>query len=216
MIIIFCSRSPVGFRIRQLAQRRFNMRTLFSVAFAVSFAARCAGTAAAPPERESNYSGELFTSDYFNVTDKPVLGNGHVAYVPFADSIYMNGLYNGNGDSTHRARIPNYANIYFERCGSPASDLNKLRCTYELDMQQAVFRSRADFEDGSFSAEHIQYAHRHFDAAIVSAFTLRRSPTHGPGTRVQIMSSPNRISANFGNHFRRFSARTEASIGRLE
>lgn len=157
------------------------MRTLFSVAFAISFTARCGSAAAAQPERESNYNGELFTSNYFNVTDKPVLGNGHIAYVPFADSIYLNGLYNGNGDNTHRARVPNYANIYFERCGSFASDLNKLRCTYELDMQQAVFRARADFENGSFSAEHIQFAHRHFDAAIVSTFTLRRSSSTGSG-----------------------------------
>lgn len=155
------------------------MRTLFSIAFAISFTAHYISTISTLDE--SNYISELFTDDYFNVKDKPVLGNGHVAYVPFTDSIYMNGLYNGVNESTHRARIPNYANIYFDRCGSFTSDLNKLRCKYELDMQFAVFRTKADFENGTISVEHIQYAHRYYDSVIVNMFKLWRNDANNRG-----------------------------------
>lgn len=118
------------------------------------------------------------TNDYFNVTDKPVLGNGHIAYIPFGDSIYMNGLYNGQNDNTHRARIPNYANIYIENCGSFTLDLNKLDCAYELSVQQAVFRTiKSYFDDmtNNITVEHIQYAHRFFDSAIVNTIYVKRN-----------------------------------------
>lgn len=155
------------------------MRTLFSIIFAISFTAYYVSTIASPVE--SNYIGELFTNDYFNVTDKPVLGNGHIAYIPFNDSIYMNGLYNGINDNTHRARIPNYANIYFDRCGSFTFDLNKLQCIYALNMQQAVFYTKADFENGTISIEHIQFVHRYYESVIVNKFVLQRIDANSHG-----------------------------------
>ncbi|CAF2078358.1 unnamed protein product [Rotaria magnacalcarata] len=43
----------------------------------------------------------------------PYVGNGHVATVVFSDFIYMNGLYNGDNGTSHRARIPSTLNWQF-------------------------------------------------------------------------------------------------------
>ncbi|CAF0972643.1 unnamed protein product [Rotaria sp. Silwood1] len=43
----------------------------------------------------------------------PYVGNGHVATVVFSDFIYMNGLYNGENGTSHRARIPSTLNWQF-------------------------------------------------------------------------------------------------------
>ena len=39
------------------------------------------------------------------------VGNGHIATVVYSDTIYMNGLYNGERGESHRARIPSYINV---------------------------------------------------------------------------------------------------------
>lgn len=135
-------------------------------------------------EKEENFQEEnhIFDSfNFWNVSDKPVMANGHVGFIPYGDTIYMNGLYNGNEGTSHRARIPNYANIQFETCSrsslstSMASDLNKLpQCSYALDIFNAIFRARANFNNGHFNVEQIQYAHRYYDRAIVNRIRLQR------------------------------------------
>lgn len=123
------------------------------------------------------------TNNFFNVSDKPVLANGRIGYVPYGDSIYMNALYNGRGGSSHRARIPNFANIHFEHCGSPTLTLdpNKLACSYSLDVHQGVFRTNVKFHNGDFSVEQTQYAHRYFDSVIVNSLQLKRNAADATG-----------------------------------
>lgn len=41
----------------------------------------------------------------------PSIGNGHIATVVHSDTVYMNGLYNGNGSTSTRARIPAYISV---------------------------------------------------------------------------------------------------------
>lgn len=134
---------------------------------------------------------------YFDVVDKPALSNGHVTFVPFSDSIYMNGLFNGyRRTSSHRARIPNFANIYFESCG-PARTADKSLCTYTLDTQQALFQTNANFFDGNVMVEHTQYAHRYFDRVIVNTIELRRKSTAVNGSCSFARDAMNTISVNF-------------------
>lgn len=122
-----------------------------------------------------NKSNTIFeTNEYISVTDKPVLANGHVGYVPYSDSIYMNGLYNGYKGSSHRARIPNYANIYFEQCNGYESNSN-LSCTYGLDIQHALFLTQAKFNGGDFEVEQIQYTHRYYDTVIINQIMIKRN-----------------------------------------
>lgn len=123
----------------------------------------------------------LDSINFWNVSDKPVMANGHVGFIPYGDTIYMNGLYNGYGGRSHRARIPNYANIQFETCSRSASmvsDLNKLsyepQCMFTLDIFNGIFRTQANFDNGHFTVKQIQYAHRYFDRAIVNRIEVQR------------------------------------------
>lgn len=134
-------------------------------------------------EASENANNRVFAAPtYFDINDKPVLANGHIDYVPFGDSIYMNGLFNGYiKTSSHRARIPNFANIYFECCGS-ANTANKSRCSYKMDAQRALFQTNADIFGGNVTVEHIQYAHRYFDRVIVNTIELNSKYIVANGT----------------------------------
>lgn len=140
-----------------------------------------AGTAICWPARAHPPAADICENNYiFNVNnlrnshdiEMPVLANGHIAFVPDGNSIYMNGVYNGFMGESHRARIPNLAQIQFEPCGwmNAAPE-----CTYTVDMRRAVFAISTDFTDGGVTVEQIQYAHRHFDRAIVNQITIRRN-----------------------------------------
>lgn len=117
--------------------------------------------------------GTFVSNDFWNVTDRPVLANGHIGFVPFGDSIYMNGLYNGYKGDSHRARIPNYANVQFEPCTRDANDSKT--CSYEFDIYNGVFRTQVQLNDGLFDVEHIQYAHRYHETAVVNQIRLKRN-----------------------------------------
>lgn len=136
-----------------------------------------------PSEAIQSHNNRIFESHtYFDVLVKPMLANGHVGYVPFSDSIYMNALFNGYiKKSSHRARIPNFANIHFESCGS-ARTANKSRCLYTLDAQRALFQTNADFLDGNVTVEHIQYAHRYYDQVIVNTIKMKRKTAVANGS----------------------------------
>lgn len=51
-----------------------------------------------------------------NASSLPVLSNGQIGFVLFSDTIYVNGFYNGDKGLSHRARIPNYANLQLNEC----------------------------------------------------------------------------------------------------
>lgn len=130
-----------------------------------------------------NKSNTIFeTNNYATVTDKPVLANGHIGYIPYSDSIYMNGLYNGYKGDSHRARIPNYANIYFEQCNGYESNSN-LSCTFGLDIQRGLFQTQAKFNNGDYVVEQIQYTHRYYDTVIVNQITLKRNTVNRNGKK---------------------------------
>lgn len=116
-------------------------------------------------------------------SDKPVITNGHIGYIPFSASIYMNGLYNGFRETcTYRARIPNFANIFFENCGSSHTiEYTNSSCTFEMDIQRALFATRAILLNGSIAVEHNQYAHRYYDKAIVNTIELKRNTAENNG-----------------------------------
>lgn len=121
----------------------------------------------------SNRDGIFESTDYWAIADKPVLANGHIGFIPYGDSIYMNGLYNGYTDNSHRARIPNVGNVQFEPCIREHSAMGS-SCIYAMDIYNGVFRTSANVSAGQFSVEHIQYAHRYYDLAIVNHIKINR------------------------------------------
>lgn len=119
--------------------------------------------------------GVFESTNYWEIVDKPVMANGHIGFIPYGDSIYMNGLYNGYKDNSHRARVPNYASVQFEPC-SRAHFTTTIKCSYAMDIHNGLFRTSTDLGngDGQFSVEHIQYAHRYYDNAIVNHIKIKR------------------------------------------
>lgn len=117
--------------------------------------------------------GIFESTDFWNVIDKPVLANGHIGFVPYGNSIYMNGLYNGFKGDSHRARIPNHANVQLTPCSQHRKDSEE--CSYALDIYNAYFRTSVELMDGLFTAEHIQYAHRYHKTALVNQIRLKRN-----------------------------------------
>lgn len=125
-------------------------------------------------------SGVFEASNFWHVNDKPVLSNGNIGFVPYGDSIYTNGLYNGFKDDSHRARIPHYANIQFEPCTHRTKSANE--CSYALDIYNGVFRTKTQLSnDDVFTVEHIQYAHRYFDSVLVNQIRVKRNKNTSNG-----------------------------------
>lgn len=141
--------------------------------------------------QQSNGDGVFKSANYWNIDDKPVMSNGHIGFIPYGDSIYVNGFYNGYKDNSHRARIPNYANVQFDPC-TQIHSVAELKCIYALDIYNGVFRTSVNLNDDQFNVEHFQYAHRYFDTAIVNHIKITRQ-------------NDNNRRKN-GKHFEAFSA----------
>lgn len=129
-------------------------------------------------ESNSENGFSVFESNYFwNVSDKPVMSNGHVGFVPYGDSIFMNGLYNGHQDTAHRARIQNYANLQFYPCSERVYNfgLTPKSCSYRLDIYNGIFKTKAKLLNNLLCIEHTQYAHRYYEKAIANHIRLKRN-----------------------------------------
>ncbi|XP_058058653.1 protein-glucosylgalactosylhydroxylysine glucosidase-like [Anopheles bellator] len=120
-------------------------------------------------------------SDYnflFNATKlpnkavTPTLANGHLGFVVYGDSVHLNGVYNGLKGVSHRARIPNFANVQLANCSSLVAQPKN--CRYQLDMRSGKFRTTLEDPSGGFRVVHEVYPNRHFDQTIVNRVLLRR------------------------------------------
>ncbi|XP_050101550.1 protein-glucosylgalactosylhydroxylysine glucosidase-like isoform X2 [Anopheles aquasalis] len=102
----------------------------------------------------------------------PTLANGHLGFTVFEDAVYMGGLYAGAGGLSHRARIPNVANIrpaigcYRER--------GQEQCTQTLDMEQGVFRIKFSQDSDRYRLTHTLYPHALYTRLIVNQFFIER------------------------------------------
>lgn len=114
--------------------------------------------------------------------DIPALANGHVGFVIYGDSILMNGLYNGVRGESHRARIPNFANVV-----TSLNDCNGNNfCNYRLNMRQGYFQKTIKsinygVPENSTNFDVVQklYPHRFYNRAILNTFTLNRGDQTG-------------------------------------
>ena len=100
----------------------------------------------------------------------PTLANGHIGFVIYGDSILMNGLYNGIRGESHRARIPNYANILTNiECDG--------NCNYQLNMRKGYFQNTIN--ENGFKIVQQLYAHKFYNRAIFNSFTIERGTQTG-------------------------------------
>lgn len=81
-------------------------------------------------------------------------------------TILMKGL-------THRARIPNWANIQIADCVK-----NETKCEYTLNMKSGYFK--VEFQDeNKYRIIQLVYPHRFHNRAIVNQFFVTRLKFHG-------------------------------------
>lgn len=104
----------------------------------------------------------------------PTVANGYLGYRIYSDTIYVNGLYNGAGGDTHRARIPGtlpYADTEKAVVRELYSDIEEkssrnytTNITLKLDMKNGVFTQRSEisreFEGPICHVTQKWYAHR--------------------------------------------------------
>uniref|UniRef100_A0A182MI62 Protein-glucosylgalactosylhydroxylysine glucosidase n=1 Tax=Anopheles culicifacies TaxID=139723 RepID=A0A182MI62_9DIPT len=102
----------------------------------------------------------------------PTLANGHLGFVVYGDSVHLNGVYNGLKGVSHRARIPNVANIQLANCSSLQTQPKN--CRYQLDMKYGKFRTTLEDPAGGYKVQHEVYPNRHFDQTIVNRIHIRR------------------------------------------
>ncbi|EAT42152.1 AAEL006273-PA [Aedes aegypti] len=125
---------------------------------------------------DTNY---LFNSARFpEPPGVPTLSNGNLGFTVFSDSVYLTGVYNGRGSQSHRARVPNYANIQLETCSHP--ETNPPFCSYQLDIRFGRFRTVYDDPNGQLRLTHTVYPHRNFNHVIVNHVRIQR--LNGRGT----------------------------------
>ena len=107
----------------------------------------------------------------------PTLSNGHLGFTLFSDSIYMNGLYNGKGGLSHRARIPNWSNVQLANCASRNIN-NTQNCNFTLNTKSGYFMVEYYVAD-QFKVIHLIYAHRFYNRAIINQFFIHRLQSKG-------------------------------------
>uniref|UniRef100_A0A182TBK2 Glycoside hydrolase family 65 central catalytic domain-containing protein n=1 Tax=Anopheles maculatus TaxID=74869 RepID=A0A182TBK2_9DIPT len=101
----------------------------------------------------------------------PTLANGHLGFTVFEDTVYMAGLYNGAGGLSHRARIPNIANIQLDNDCYRGTDHT---CIVTLDLRSGYFRVSYTDSERSFRMTHIVYPHAFYRRLIVNQFLFER------------------------------------------
>jgi len=117
----------------------------------------------------------------------PTLGNGHVGFTLSSNDIYMNGLYNGHTLHSHRARIPNWANIRVDYCqGDKKND-----CEWSLNVKDGIFKETIRSQD--FELQHLIYPHRVSNRAIVNQINITRLNNNADLT-LKIYQEPGVIS----------------------
>lgn len=105
----------------------------------------------------------------------PTLGNGQLGFTVFSKNVYVNGIYNGKGGDSHRARIPNFANMQVNLNCDPT--INENECEYRLNIKEGFFQHIV--RNKYFELKHFIYPHRLFNRAIVNQIHVTRLNNNG-------------------------------------
>ncbi|XP_071807639.1 protein-glucosylgalactosylhydroxylysine glucosidase-like [Asterias amurensis] len=97
----------------------------------------------------------------------PTVGNGYLATVVYSDTIYVNGIYNGRGGNSHRARIPSTAAI------TVSSKTAIKKQSYSLSVTNGTFYHRID--TGVALVEQRLYAHQTFPYILINEIAIQRT-----------------------------------------
>lgn len=112
----------------------------------------------------------------------PTLGNGHIAVTVYDDAMYMNGLYEGTGENSHRAKIPV---VLMGRVNFSSIEIDKRAIRkYTLNSRDGYFLETIDCEFAYI--EHRIYTHQKYIRLFVSDFYARRKPESRSGGVIEL------------------------------
>lgn len=105
----------------------------------------------------------------------------------FGDSVYINGLYNGQDGLSHRARVPNWSNIELKDIVDDDDDGNCSRrrqaaastSQFILNTKSGVFQREITAADSGYKIIHRIYAHRYYNRAIINQVNVYRYTSDG-------------------------------------
>lgn len=132
-----------------------------------------------------------------DVRFRPPIGNGHIATNVFSDTVYMNGLYNGRGDRSSRARIPSYVTIDVNLTSDKILDEK-----YILDMYNGLFIK--EIQTSSLNITITSYAHRKFYQLLITRLSIQRSKALDRNLTVYLRDVYGKDSADFNWLHQRF------------
>ncbi|CAF1665004.1 unnamed protein product [Rotaria magnacalcarata] len=114
----------------------------------------------------------------------PYIGNGHLATVAFSEFIYMNGLYNGDNGTSHRARIPSTLNWQFK--------INLSSSAYTLNVSSGVFTET--IENDEIRIERHLFASQEYTELLIAYVVITRLKSTGKKIVVPIEVNEQRTS----------------------
>lgn len=120
----------------------------------------------------------------------PFLANGYLGYRVYENALYMNGLYSGVGNESHRAWIPNFGNLRIYYC--EYNDMFKESCEWKLNIRDGVFIEHV--LEKRFELFHLTYAHRAYQNFVVNQIFMKRREGSGKCCRVVPKNGSNLLS----------------------
>ncbi|CAF1604892.1 unnamed protein product [Adineta ricciae] len=117
----------------------------------------------------------------------PYVGNGHVATVIFSDFIYMNGIFNGENGTSHRARIPSTLNWQFR--------INSSSSLYSLDVASGAFTE--ELEDNQVRVERRIFASQEYTELLITYVIVTRLGSTGNPIIVPVEVNEQTTSVDF-------------------
>ncbi|XP_032795803.2 protein-glucosylgalactosylhydroxylysine glucosidase [Daphnia magna] len=120
--------------------------------------------------------------------EMPSIGNGQLATGVYTDTVYMNGLYNGELGESHRARIPSQINIRM----SVGANQTVTDQRFILDTEKGMFIERA-VVDGAI-VEQRTFAHRLITSLLVTQITVDFSQSVSDSLTLSLSDNPGPVS----------------------
>ncbi|KAI9552765.1 hypothetical protein GHT06_020645 [Daphnia sinensis] len=120
--------------------------------------------------------------------EMPSVGNGQLATGVYTDTVYMNGLYNGELGESHRARIPSQINIRM----SVGANQTVTDQRFILDTEKGMFIERA-VVDGAI-VEQRTFAHRLITSLLVTQITVDFSQSGSDSLTLSLSDNPGPVS----------------------
>ncbi|OQV17903.1 Acid trehalase-like protein 1 [Hypsibius exemplaris] len=104
----------------------------------------------------------------------PEVGNGHIATVVNGPNVFVNGLFNGLGPKSSRAKIPSLVAFQLRTNHSKEQLIQE---TYTLDVRRGTFKEVKVYAEPGMTIEREIFAHRELDRLLVSVVTITRNST---------------------------------------